>query len=412
VATSLASILACGSSKGTDADAGTDSSGGPDAGNDEELCTGTNAAGSGDAWTAMPLINDTSNPAHDVTHVGADVVSGIFYESADKGYIVSQDDGLMNVYGGAVFKATGTAVTAIAFSGDNTGGDRHDGTIDFIGIEKSPTGYIAMAYASEVIGSDDGGATFAVKGNAAVDRFGIDRILAYRVTASGTTMVSDSGVISSSTAAPGPAAAYDDIWESDRSRPASQCQDGPKSASTPTTRYSAYVSPDRSLVAYTSAPGQVPTICISTDGGRSFTARSLGVSTVTTAPSGVMFMTKKRGIAWFGSSASGSAYVKRTVDGGVTWTSATLPADLASAALELPVGFLGTDCMHGWLAGYDNTATSAVLLSTSDGGATWTRVAGVAEAVDAVGGDKLYSGFALDTAHIWLGGARGVVVHN
>lgn len=409
-AASLASTVACGSSGETNGDAGGDS-GVIDARDEPEVCIGNQAAGAGDTWAAMPLINDNSNPDRIVTHVGNDVVSGIYYESPDKGYIVAQEDGLRNTRGGALFKASASAVTSIAFIGTNDS-LRHNGSIDFVGIEKSPTGYIAMAYASELVASDDGGATFQLKDNAAAGRFSIEAILAVQVSSSGTTMITNNGVISSSASAPSGTASYEDIWETDRSRPVSQCQDGPRTSLSPTTRYSVYVSPDRALVAYTSAPNQQPTICVSTDGGNSFTARALGVSNVTTAPSGVVFLSKKRGFAWFGSSAVGVAYVKRTADGGATWTNATLPADVATSAIELQAGFVGTDCLHGWIAGFDNTADRAVLLVTTDSGATWTKVAGVAEAVAAVNGSKLYSGFAIDTAHIWLGGSNGVVVHN
>ena len=408
-------LAACGSSTETPkADAATganDASGDGGGSADDDVCAGTtsNAAGAGDAWTAMPLVDDTSNPARPVTHIAADIVTGLYFETADKGFVATADDGLLNPRGGAVFLATGSAVTSVAFSGDDTG-IRHLGTIDFVGIDRTPAGYIATAYASEVIASSDGGATFQLVSNAGDGRFGIDRTLAIQVTASGTTMVGNNGVISASTSAPGPSASYDDVWTSSSSH--SECPDGPRSPSTPTTRYAAYVSPDRNFLAYAATPGSVPSVCISTDAGRSFRARSLGVTGVTAAPSGVVFMTKKRGIAWYGSTATGAAYIKRTADGGATWTTAALPGALATSAVELQGGFAGSDCMHLWLAGYDGTAGKALLLASTDGGATWAPVAGVADAVDAAHGSKLYSVFAIDTAHIWLGGSQGVIVHN
>jgi hypothetical protein len=39
-------------------------------------------------------------------------------------------------------------------------------------------------------------------------------------------------------------------------------------------------------------------------------------------------------------------------------------------------------------------------------------VPGVGEAVAAAGGDKLYSVFALDGDHVWIGGERGLLMHN
>ena len=46
------------------------------------------------------------------------------------------------------------------------------------------------------------------------------------------------------------------------------------------------------------------------------------------------------------------------------------------------------------------------------GSATWTTVAGVGAAVDKAGSLKLYSGFALDATHVWLGGDAGLLMHN
>lgn len=123
------------------------------------------------------------------------------------------------------------------------------------------------------------------------------------------------------------------------------------------------------------------------------------------------FTSATTGIAWFAAPTAG-AYIKRTTDGGATWTDIALPADIASHAIQLPAAHFLADGMHGWLAGYDATASSALLLETVDGGSTWRTVPGVAQAVAAAGGDKLYSVFALDPSNIWIGGARGLLMHN
>jgi photosystem II stability/assembly factor-like uncharacterized protein len=96
----------------------------------------------------------------------------------------------------------------------------------------------------------------------------------------------------------------------------------------------------------------------------------------------------------------------------VTWRDVPLPGAVASRSIELPAGFFAPDGQHGWLAGQDRNASSAVLLATTDGGASWTAVDGVADAVNAFHGGKLYTGFALDATHIWLGGEGGLVMHN
>ncbi|HEX7096008.1 MAG TPA: hypothetical protein VF183_08990, partial [Acidimicrobiales bacterium] len=308
--------------------------------------------GGGGSWTAMPLVDDMSNPDRAVYHQGNDRVTGIYYESADKGFIVSQGAGETASRGGAVFSASGSEVKAVLFSGDNTGVSL-DGSIDFVGLEKSPTGYIAMAYASDVIASKDGGATFAIEKNGPA--FGIEPVMAFAVTNTGTTLVRKTGVVTIASSAPGPSTSYTDIWAPNAvpsipaDVPASMCQGGPLGTGAPTTRYSTYVGPDRNFIAYTSNPGTFePQICISTDGGHSFTPRVLTVpeSADDYPPTGITFASASVGLTWFASSVAGT-YIQRTTDAGATWTDVALPAEIADHALELPAGFFASDGQHG-----------------------------------------------------------------
>jgi photosystem II stability/assembly factor-like uncharacterized protein len=240
------------------------------------------------------------------------------------------------------------------------------------------------------------------------------------VTPAGTTFVRDTGVVTVSNDAPGPSASFQDVWAPAATQPipdpvpADECQIGPRGSGLPRTHDSVYVSADRQLIAYTANEDtQAPEICISNDGGRSFFPHRLAVPEAAAeyTPTGVVFTGPMIGIAWFAQPTAGT-YVKRTSDGGKTWGDVALPSAVASSDLELPTGFFAPDGQHGWLAGFDHGASRAVVLATSDGGASWTTVAGVADAVDAFHGGKLYSGFALDATHIWLGGEGGVVMHN
>jgi hypothetical protein len=378
---------------------------------------GSGGGGPGGPWTALPLIDDTSSE-RTVPHLGNDLVTGIVFESPDKGLVVTRQDGLINTRGGAVFQADHGAITAIAFSGDDTvdrPDARHTGSTAFVGLERTPTGYVAMAYADETIASDDGGATFTLRANSARDRFGIEAVLAYQVTATGTTIVRETGIVSVSDGPPGPNASYQDIWAPvfDPGLPAAQCQVGPRGSNATTPRNSVYVSTDRRFLAYASYQAFGPVICISTDGGASFYPHALDVPSdlAHVAPTGVTFTSPTTGITWFASRTAG-AYVKRTTDGGTTWTDVALPRELVSDSLEIPAGFFAPDGQHGWLAGFDYTTSAALVLATIDSGASWARVTDVAEAVTAAHGDKLRCGFALDATHVWLGGDRGVVLHN
>jgi hypothetical protein len=371
---------------------------------------GDDDGGGGGGWTAMPLVDDMSNPNRGVYHQGNDRVTGIYFESADKGFIVSQGMGETAGRGGAVFKASGTSVDKVLFSGDGTGLSL-SGSIDFVGLEKTPTGYLALAYANDVITSRDGGATFTIEKNG--NLAGIEPVIGYKVSASGTTLVRKTGVVTTSTSAPGTSASYTDVWAPNAvpsipaQVPATMCKGGPLGTGVPTTRDSVYVSSDRNFIAYTSNPGTFePQICISTDGGRSFTPRKLTIPEAADdyPPTGVTFTSATNGITWFASSVAGT-YLKRTTDGGSTWTDVALPASIASHSMQLPAGFFAPDGQHGWLAGYDLTASASLLLATTDGGATWSTV-------DVGADDKLFSGFALDATHVWLGGEHGLVLHN
>lgn len=382
----------------------------------DEMEGGTDGA----RWVPMPLVDDTSNPDETVYREGNDLVSGIYFETPDRGFVVTQGANESFGDGGAVFAASGTAIERVLFSGDDAGLSLL-GSVDFIGIDKTQAGFIALAHASDIVASTDGGASFSIARNGA-GQLGIEPVLAFRQTPAGSTLVRKSGVVTISSSAPGPSATYQDVWAPNAKPsipsmvPADQCQGGPLGAGVPTTRYSVHVSPDRMFIAYTSNRNHAPQVCISSDGGRSFYPTTLDVPDAATGfvPTGVVFTSRMHGITWFASSnADGGAYIKRTVDGGVTWSDVALPAALAQQSYELQAAFFAPDGMHGWLAGYDADADAALLLATRDGGATWTLDdGGFAAAVEAAGGDKLYSGFALDAERIWIGGARGLVIRS
>lgn len=376
---------------------------------------GDDAPGGG-GWTQLHLLDDTTDPNDTLHHAGNDLVTGIHYASDDDGYVVTQGDHDTASDGGAVFKATRTEVTSIAFRGYE--GLSILGAVDFVGIEPTDDGYIALAYAADLIASRDGGATFQIEKNGGPEDFGLEAVLAFQESASGATMIRDTGVVTVTAGAPGAGAAYEDVWAPTAVPPvpdpvpADQCQEGPESPQVPVTRASVYVSPDRGFIAYTDEGDGAPQICVSTDGGRAFHPRVLGVTgdAAGFAPTGVLFTSDTDGLAWWGSSLYAAAYVQRTTDGGNTWTPVALPAEVASHAIELRAGFFAPDGEHGWLTGYDYDTSSALLVRTTDGGATWAMSGGdLAAQVSAAGGGKLWSGFALDADHIWVGGERGVL---
>lgn len=204
----------------------------------------------------MQLPDDMSDANHPVFRQGNDLVTGIYYASMDQGWIVTQGDNQSAGEGGAVFLADQHSVKSIAFSGYDTAISIL-GNVEFTGIAPAPSGYVAMTYASDVVHSTDGGATFAIEKNGSDPAGGSD-LIGFRQTAAGTTLVGVEGVISTSTSAPGPSAVYTDIWAPNavppvpNPVPADECQGGPRGTGTPHTPDSVYISADGQFIAYTS----------------------------------------------------------------------------------------------------------------------------------------------------------------
>lgn len=375
----------------------------PDGGGTDPDGGGTNPDGGTHpgGWTAIPLVDDG-----DIQRIGNDRVTGLYFTAPGRGFIVTQGANQSFGQGGAVFGVNGAAVS-LAFSGKD-GGPTLLGTVNFTGIEPTPSGYVAMAYSADVVLGDPSGAFGIVKDG---DLAGIEPVLAFRDTAAGTTIIRDTGVVSTTTDAPGPSATFTDVWAPNATDPipnpvpADVCQDGPLGTGAPVTRSSAFIGAN--LIAYTAAPNFDPQICVSTDGGHTFYPTLLTVAddAVQYPPTGVVFSSATTGITWFAASTA-LPYIQRTTDGGTTWASVALPASVASHSLELNGAFFAPDGQHGWLVGYDLDGGKTLALATTDAGASWTTLAtGLSDV-------KLFSGFALDATHVWLGGTNGTVIHN
>ena len=66
-----------------------------------------------------------------------------------------------------------------------------------------------------------------------------------------------------------------------------------------------------------------------------------------------------------------------------------------------------------WVVGYSGNSSRPLLLRTADGGATWTDSSSSVLSAPGVSiPAQLYSGFALDASHIWLGGNGGLLLYN
>jgi hypothetical protein len=375
-----------------------DTGGGDDGGGGGSSMGSGGGGGTSGEWAAIPLVDDGNIP-----HAGNDLVTGIYFTSPDNGFVVTQGAGESFSDGGAVFGIVGKNAK-VAFGGQN-GGPSQLGTIDFTGIEPTANGIVAMAYSADIVRSDAAG-HFAIAKDGNLG--GIEPVLGFHETASATTIIRDTGVVSVATSAAGPSASFEDVWAPNATQripqdlPPDMCQGGPLGTGAPVTRASAYIG--NGLIAYTADPDFTPQICISKDGGSSFYPSMLTVDddASESAPTGVLFTSATTGITWWGSSTA-KPYLQRTTDGGKTWKAVALPAAVATHGLALNAAFFAPDLQYGWIVGFDHDSNHALGLATTDGGATWSVVSGLGDA-------QLYSGFALDKTHVWIGGTQGVLL--
>ncbi len=409
-----------GASPGQSGSAGTPSAGGT-GGRPAAGSSGGGTATPGEkGWAAVPLIDDERDPENIAYHAGNDTVTGIYFNAIDDGFVTTNSSPQTRA-GGALFRAKHKQVTAVLLDGN-----AHTclaGDTNYNGIVKTSKGYVALAHSCDYFSSDDGGATFGVKTAGVPDSFGIQRAITYRETATGGLLVTDSAEVAVSNAPPNPNAIWDDTWAPDGNPsipnplPDDQCQRGPRSPLNPKLSQTAYVSPDAKFIAYTATFEDAPQICVSTDGGKSFYPKLLPdvpEDERPFPPAGVTFVNATTGITWYANNIyQGQGYIYRTTDAGNTWARVPLPADVAPKGLELMGASFAPDGLHGWIAGFNYSNSIALLLKTSDGGATWSADSGdLATKVSLAGGGKLRAVFALDEYHLWVGGERGMLLAN
>jgi Photosynthesis system II assembly factor YCF48 len=423
-----------GSSGGTsgNGEAGTTATG--EAGDTGSSGAGTSGSGA-PGWTVIPLLDDHSDPSNVLNRAGVDDVSGIYFNSLDDGWVTTrQGTNSDTATGGAIFKAKSTSLTSILFSGNRDGNCfvSAGGGIDFQGLEPSPTGFVALAYACDVIQSHDGGKTFALEKNQMSDQLSINAVLAMRPVPQGGTVMAMDNYVATTAGNPGPTADWTTVWAPPPATPTTpatfpdaDCQVTP-TAGVPPERTAMYVSPQADFMAYVAHSDDLgPIICISKgsvatgglDSPKNFLPSALPNipdDIAFAAPDGVVFTSDTVGITFYANNIyPGEAYVDRTIDGGTTWKAATLPA-VAKKAIEFQSAFFAPDGMSGWIVGYNYDSSAPLLLHTADGGVTWDSNSGDLSTKALAGGGlgKLHTGFALDATHLWVGGDSGILLAN
>jgi hypothetical protein len=119
---------------------------------------------------------------------------------------------------------------------------------------------------------------------------------------------------------------------------------------------------------------------ITTNGGTSWTFRSHLPSWIGYLSDGSLSCLSATSCVLVGTTASKNPFALTSTDGMATWTSASLGSASDLTALLKSVSCSGTHCVA---AGYSVTtnATSALVLSSNDSGATWTRITGLGSGV-------------------------------
>ncbi len=402
---------ACGSSSSTTGSGGEGGSGGAGGG-----------MGSNSSWTYMALFDEKSTDGGKSRfHSGEDRVTSIHFSALDKGLVATSAAGQSNQ--GGLFRANATKITGMAIDKDALDLD------SFINIFKTQAGYAAtLATAESTVLSNDNGTSFTkVRTNLP---YGLSRsVVLHDAPDNKWTWVGASGVIAESATPPSLTAVWSALWAPqgippfpNPVPPAPGCQKAPIPPSNPIPEQYVYVSPNRQFVAFTVYVDSADAhqICLSNDFGKTFLAKKLVHDQEHKQPNGangITFINDTTGFVFAGDFlAAGAAYIQKTTDKGVTWSANTLPAALKAQQIEIRHVFFAPDGVNGFAVGWYYSPFGPLVLVTTDAGNTWSASTTTAALKEQMGkdtfGSKLYTGFAFDKDHLWVGGERGAVYAN
>ncbi len=199
---------------------------------------------------------------------------------------------------------------------------------------------------------------------------------------------------------------------------ATLCNSSVSYSVSPSPVQAGYVAPNAEIILYPAgavnaikAPDGAG-ICISTDKGVTFHIVKLAAEETADhrGPTAVTCITKDKCFVGGGQvSSATSAYLYYTDNASAgamsTWKKATIPTQVGDEFINSI--FFAPDGTHGWAVGAKN-GTHALVLTTTDGGHTWTDTSAT---VSGLGTDsELYSGFASDATHVMIGGKSGALV--
>jgi hypothetical protein len=372
-------------------------------------------------WTVVSPMSSASTMAGDVT--------GLYFSSMTNG-VVAFDSGLVDHFSGPM------TIDAVALDGNNQlPGPANDA---YFGFTETPLGLVVIgASAKELILSTDNGKTFtygSMYGSATSGTTGIglaEPAYTLNVDGSGVWHIADEDAgVWASASAPSGSASFALTWhpDGDITVPAT-IPNGDCASFTGNSYYSDRPGPifaanGSNMVYGANGEGDgPPTICHSTDGGKTFKDVGSNVSPSSFSseeyPWIYLYTSATNVIAAFGSELEGASttFALYSTDGGTSWTQATLPPSAANmttliGAFATPTAssiFLVGDGYGLYPGENDNGDPALLLYKSTDGGKTWTDLS----AKLALTGIplRISNGFALDDNNIWIGGEGGFIAY-
>jgi hypothetical protein len=374
--------------------------------------TGTGGGPIGDpGWTQLPLLEGEESPHW------YDDISAIHFSDLETGFV-----GTRSSDGSALYKATATELTDFAVP-EATFTDPPGALGDYgvRAIVPTSTGIaVALDTSGAILTSSDEFETFELE-ESGLD-YGIAPLEALFETDDGFIALVGSGVVATSTEAPGPGATWTETWAPEgipttpNPFPEEGCAYGPRSRITENLNQIGGVSPDGQTVIYVGRSqdiGGEHVVCVSNDGGVFFEPRVLAVGEEASAvgPTAARMVSDTVGFVAtsdFSSGDGGTATIWKTEDAGATWAATSIPAVVNENVVQIATIFFAPGGEVGYAAGQIGAGDGPLLLKTTDGGDTWVEPSGVgslaAAMEDAGTFGRIYTGFALDADNLWVGG--------
>jgi hypothetical protein len=357
-------------------------------------------------------------------------VTGIFCTSTTSCLIAT--DGAMDL--GHVYLTDGQTITATPITGDyefaqglgtlgivNFMGFSHLGEDLIVHIDGAGNALVTAdvskldTWTADTLGIPDGSSSFGANQQIG---FGMKE---------GRWVYFRRATIYETTDAPGPGALWFPIWSpsSPGEIPSNflelykndpkLCAAEPSVSISPKLTQAGYVAPDLSVILYpagsrnqnsTAGPG----VCLSTDGGQRFFHIAFADIPDDLGPLGVGCASDNLCFAYGGLEYEPDSvyiYVTKDAQKGVdsSWVRATLPA-LKEDSRFRSMAF-SSDGFSGWAVGASGSSSSLVLTS-SDGGATWTDQTSVVRAL--APDSRLHTVYVFSNEHVWIGGENGVLL--